>query len=90
MAAVETAFPTLPLLRGSLEARLPEGLGQNGGRVSIDHIGLLRPTPTSVPMEEMRQRLKQDGYLFVKGLIPREDVLGAREKCVQTNATFPS
>jgi phytanoyl-CoA hydroxylase len=31
-------------------------------------------------MEEMRQRLGQDGYLFVKGLIPREDVLDEREK----------
>jgi hypothetical protein len=33
-------------------------------------------------MEEMRQRLEQDGYLFVKGLIPREDVLDEREKYV--------
>lgn len=90
MAAVETAFPTPPVLSGSLETHLPEGLGQNGGRVSTDHIGLLRPTPASLPMEEMRQRLKQDGYLFVKGLIPREDVLGAREKCVHPDAVLPS
>lgn len=80
MTAVLVASPALPVLSGSLKDRLPGGLGQSGGRVSTDYIGLLRPTPASLPMEEMRQRLKHDGYLFVKGLIPREDVLDAREK----------
>jgi phytanoyl-CoA hydroxylase len=78
--AAAVASPTPLVLGGSLKDHLPEGLGQNGGRISTDHIGLLRPTPASLPMEEMRQRLEQDGYLFVKGLIPREDVLDEREK----------
>lgn len=59
---------------------LPDGLGQNGGRVDLPQLGLLRPTLSDVPVEEMRRRLEEDGYLFVKGVIPREDVLDAREK----------
>ncbi|KAJ5132633.1 hypothetical protein N7448_006791 [Penicillium atrosanguineum] len=79
MAAAADVVPISPGLYGSLKDHLPEGLGQNGGSISPDHIDLLRPTPSSLPMEEMRERIKQDGYLFVKGLIPREDVLDARE-----------
>ena len=63
-----------------LSKHLPHGLGQNGGRVDLFQIGFLRPTPPSMPVEEMRRRLNEDGYLFVKGVIPREDVLQAREK----------
>lgn len=82
--AVEAAAtsPTPPVLHGSLKDYLPEGLGQTGGRISTDHVGLLRPTPSSLPMEEMRERINQDGYLFIKGLIPKEDVLDMREKWV--------
>ncbi|KAJ5608995.1 hypothetical protein N7528_009562 [Penicillium herquei] len=69
----------LPVLSGSIQEVFPDGLGQNGGRVPTDRIGLLRPTVLSTSIEEMRERLKEDGYLFVKGLIPREDVLDARE-----------
>ncbi|KAJ5925634.1 hypothetical protein N7454_008273 [Penicillium verhagenii] len=80
MAAAATYLPVPPpVLNASIQENLPEGLGQNGGRVSTEKIGFLRPTPVTMPVDEMRQRLKQDGYLFVKGLIPRRDVLDARE-----------
>ncbi|KAL5363942.1 hypothetical protein BJX96DRAFT_178526 [Aspergillus floccosus] len=62
-----------------LPVSLPNGLGQNGGCVDLDHLDRLRPSPSSLPLDEMRRRLQEDGYLFVKGLIPREDVLDARE-----------
>ncbi|KAL4889688.1 hypothetical protein BDV59DRAFT_210112 [Aspergillus ambiguus] len=75
MAAVTNPIPT----RQSLPEALPNGLGQNGGRIDLQHLGRLRPSPSSLPLEEMRRRLQEDGYLFVKGLIPREDVLDARE-----------
>ncbi|PLB46074.1 hypothetical protein P170DRAFT_449619 [Aspergillus steynii IBT 23096] len=67
-------------------ASLPESLGQNGGRVDRSQLGLLRPTPCDLPVEEMRRRLEEDGYLFVKGVIPREDVLDARENYFQAYA----
>ncbi|KAJ5357385.1 hypothetical protein N7541_004543 [Penicillium brevicompactum] len=68
-----------PLFSGTVKDCLPEGLGQNGGRISSEKIGFLRPTPKNLPVEQLRQRLKEDGYLFVKDVIPREDVLDARE-----------
>ncbi|KAJ5103693.1 hypothetical protein N7532_004222 [Penicillium argentinense] len=74
-AAVQPVAP--PALKGSNDKCLPDDLGQNGGRISTDRVGFLKPTP--FPIEEMRQRLRKDGYLFVKGLIPREDVLDMRE-----------
>lgn len=76
MAAVATPLPS----QSPLSTLLPDGLGQNGGRVSLSHLNRLRPSSASLPLDELRQRLQQDGYLFVKGLIPRNDVLDAREK----------
>ncbi|CAL5866347.1 uncharacterized protein PFLUO_LOCUS555 [Penicillium psychrofluorescens] len=78
--ATLTANPTaVPGLDRPIQDAFPDGFAQNGGRISTDHVGMLRPTPASLSIEEMRERLKQDGYLFVKGLLPREDVLDARE-----------
>lgn len=79
--ATLTANPTaVPGLDRPIQDAFPDGFAQNGGRISTDHVGMLRPTPASLSIEEMRERLKQDGYLFVKGLLPREDVLDAREQ----------
>jgi len=41
--------------------------------------GRLRPSDPSLPLEELRARYNEDGYLFLKGLLPRADVLKARE-----------
>ena len=35
------------------------------------------------PLEEMRRRLEQDDYVFLKGALPREDVLKMREHYFQ-------
>ena len=40
----------------------------------------LRPTAKGTPLSEMRRRLDEDGYLFVKKLIPRADVLKVRKQ----------
>ena len=58
---------------------LPETLRANNGYVEQAKLGWLRPTTLDTPVEEMRRRLDQDDYLFVKGVIPREDVLAMRE-----------
>lgn len=78
IAAVQQVAPAI--LKGSVDECFPDGLGQNGGRIPTERLGLLKPTDLSLSVNEMRQRLAQDGYLFVKGLIPREDVLDMRER----------
>ncbi|KAI0886437.1 uncharacterized protein GGS22DRAFT_179313 [Annulohypoxylon maeteangense] len=51
----------------------------NDGLLSPDQVGYLQASFPHEPLEELRQRLERDGYLFLKGLIPRDDVLKARE-----------
>ncbi|KAJ5246882.1 hypothetical protein N7468_001865 [Penicillium chermesinum] len=51
----------------------------NDGPLTAENSALLRPSDPSLPMEELRKRFDEDGYLFLKGVIPREDVLEARK-----------
>ncbi|KAI1391763.1 uncharacterized protein F4822DRAFT_388379 [Hypoxylon trugodes] len=51
----------------------------NDGLFDEDQVGFLRPSSPSEPLDDLRQRFERDGYLFLKGLIPRDDVLKARE-----------
>lgn len=60
---------------------LPTGMAfNNGDRLSHDKVGLMQPTLKDAPFDEMRQKMKETGYVFIKGLIPRDDVLCVREK----------
>jgi phytanoyl-CoA hydroxylase len=72
-AAVETP------LRMESGLDVPSGIGANQGVIKDEHIQRLRPTPKDTPISEIRKRLKEDGYIFMKGLIPREDVLNVRK-----------
>ncbi|KAF2816973.1 uncharacterized protein BDZ99DRAFT_5967 [Mytilinidion resinicola] len=58
----------------------PESLFVNDGPLAADQVGLLRASNPDLPLEELRQRYEEDGYLFLKGLLPRQDVLKAREE----------
>ena len=58
----------------------PPIVGSNQGKIQRQYIRWLRPTPKDTPMSEMRSRLKEDGYLLVKQLLPREDVLKVRKE----------
>ncbi|KIW52496.1 hypothetical protein PV05_08128 [Exophiala xenobiotica] len=49
------------------------------GRVAASQLGWLRSTPANATIDEIRQRLQDDGYVWVKSVLPREDVLGMRE-----------
>jgi phytanoyl-CoA hydroxylase len=40
----------------------------------------LRETPRDTPLEEIRQRYQRDGYVLLKGLLPREDILKFRKQ----------
>jgi phytanoyl-CoA hydroxylase len=58
----------------------PPVVGSNEGKIPHQYIRWLQPTPRDTPMSEMRARLERDGYLFVKGLLPRQDVLDVRRE----------
>lgn len=58
---------------------ITEKLFVTDGLLEPERIARLRPSDPSAPIEELRKRLAEDNYLFLKGLLPRSDVLKARE-----------
>ncbi|KAF2016401.1 hypothetical protein BU24DRAFT_391696 [Aaosphaeria arxii CBS 175.79] len=52
----------------------------NDGLLRPDQVGGLKESTADMPVEELRRRYNEDGYIFLKGLLPREDVLKAREE----------
>lgn len=58
---------------------ITEQLLVNDGVLEQSQVARLRPSDPSLPIEELRKRLEEDNYLFLKHLLPREDVLNARE-----------
>ncbi|KAJ5599365.1 hypothetical protein N7450_000432 [Penicillium hetheringtonii] len=65
-------------------AILAENLAVNDGPLNAENAALLRPSDPSLPLEELRKRYEADGYLLLKQILPRDDVLEAR------NAYFSS
>ena len=61
-----------------------ENLAVNDGPLTAENAALLRPSSPSLPLSELRERYEADGYLFLKQVLPRQDVLDAR------NAYFSS
>ncbi|KAL3480262.1 hypothetical protein BJX99DRAFT_37578 [Aspergillus californicus] len=60
---------------------LPDtSLSVNDGPLNSENTSLLRPSDPSLPLEELRARYNADGYLFLKQVLPREDVLEARRQ----------
>lgn len=53
-------------------------LESNFGPMDPETIGYLQPTAADTPIETMRERFERDGYLHVKGLLPKEPVLKCR------------
>lgn len=57
-----------------------EKLYVNDGLLRPEQVGALRQSTPGMPIEELWSRYNEDGYVFLKGLLPREDVLKAREE----------
>lgn len=57
-----------------------EKLFVNDGLLRPEQVGALKPSSPDLPLDELRRRYSEDGYVFLKGLLPREDVLKAREE----------
>ena len=61
--------------------RKPPNLRSNHGNyVSPELTGWMLATSLSTPFQDMRARYERDGYIWIKNLIPREDVLDMREQ----------
>ena len=82
MAAAETqAAPGLPAYETVLSPHnLPSLRSNHGDYVDQTSTGWMRPTHVDTPPEEMRNRFARDGYIWVKNVIPREDVYDMREQ----------
>lgn len=61
-------------------ADIEQQLYVNDGPLKPSEIARLQPTDPTLPLEELRKSFQENGYLFLKGLLPRGDVLKAREK----------
>jgi phytanoyl-CoA hydroxylase len=77
------ATSILPTSSHVFDKPLPQQIRANQGHVQKAQLGWLRPTTMDTPLEEMRRRLEQDDYVFLKGALPREDVLKMREHYFQ-------
>ncbi|KAF2031632.1 hypothetical protein EK21DRAFT_62709 [Setomelanomma holmii] len=66
------------------EQDVPSFLGErlfvNDGLLRPDQVGQLTVSSPDMPMDDIRRRFNEDGYIFLKGLLPKEDVLKAREE----------
>ena len=56
---------------------LPELL-VNDGPLDPAQVGTLKPSSPTEDLDILRKRYDENGYLFLKGLLPRDDVLAAR------------
>ncbi|KAG9230749.1 phytanoyl-CoA hydroxylase [Amylocarpus encephaloides] len=61
-------------------AEYPNRLYVNDGILNPAMVGELKPTSLDTPLDDVRRRLRDDGYVFLKGLLPQADVLNAREQ----------
>ena len=88
----ETFFSTLTLLiimphvlQTTLDKTVPTisstlpKLFVNDGPLHPSEVGYLRPSEPTMPLSLLRERYEADGYLFLKAVLPRREVLEARE-----------
>lgn len=52
----------------------------NDGSLSESEVSILRPSFPNEPIDVLQRRYNDDGYLFLKGLIPRTAVLDCRRE----------
>jgi phytanoyl-CoA hydroxylase len=51
----------------------------NDGLLRPDQVSRLRQSTLDLPLSELQRRYREDGYVLIKNLLPRQDVLKARE-----------
>ncbi|KAM0699772.1 hypothetical protein Q7P36_000775 [Cladosporium allicinum] len=60
-------------------SQLPKLRSNYGAYLQDANVGWMRSTPIDTPVDEMRRRFEEDGYVWVKNVMPREDVLDMRQ-----------
>ncbi|KAG9195540.1 phytanoyl-CoA hydroxylase [Alternaria panax] len=50
----------------------------NDGLLRPSQVGKLKESSPDIPMDELRWRYNEDGYVYLKGLLPKDDALKAR------------
>jgi phytanoyl-CoA hydroxylase len=55
-------------------------LRSSRGIIEPHFLGKLQPTSTDTPMEEIRRRYEQDGYVWLKRLLPPFDVWNGSQR----------
>jgi len=72
--------PAPTAVSAKLDSAPAFSLRSPAGTIESSCLAQLRPTALDTPLEEMRARYERDGYLFVKGVLPPEDVIDARRQ----------
>lgn len=81
MAAAEVLnAPAIPTLGNDVSGYLPKLRSNQGHYVASSSTGWMRPTPSDTPIDEMRKRFRDEGYVWIKNVIPREVVYDMREQ----------
>jgi len=57
-----------------------EKLYVNDGLLHPTQVEELKQSSPSMPMDELQRRYQEDGYVYLKGLLPKQNVLDAREQ----------
>lgn len=80
MAAATQAAPVPAHELVYVPEQLPRLRSNYGAQLDAETVGWMKETPIDTPLQEMHRRFDEDGYLFVKNVMPREDVLDARQE----------
>jgi hypothetical protein len=80
MAAVLPHSSSHELSFEPISLPVPRIRSNEGEYVEQKSLGWMRPTSANETLQEMWRRFEDDGYLLIKGLIPRKDVLDMREQ----------
>lgn len=54
--------------------------GNEGGKIPNHHLAWLPSLPADAPIEDIRAAYARDGVVHLRGLLPRDDVLGLRRQ----------
>lgn len=55
------------------------GLISRAPQIPSHHLSWLKSLPADAPIEDIRAAYKRDGVVHIRGLLPREQVLGVRK-----------
>ena len=87
--ATTTQLPTPAHELHSELLPLPTLRCNDDAAVAADAVAWMKSTTLDTPVEEMRRRFLTDGYVLIRGLIPREVVLDTRAAFVSPPLPSP-